>query len=224
MLVKDRPRLTRQALDSLVEHTIGDYRLTILDDQSAMETSELVDSYQSKSCQIIHSRYQTLGPGRARNIAIDKASKAGRGDLLYLCDNDCYFLPNWDAQLLAVWPLAQAAGFQALGGCCHPYQLAITQNKATAEHSVNELAALGLLSWLMTWETWDHYGPFDPSPTINGSEDWLMSQKIRKAGGKVGVVSPAVVLNCGVTSTDGKQCPGAKMLWEQTIPAGVIVE
>lgn len=219
MLVKDRPRLTQQALDSLVEHTTGDYRLTILDDHSAMETSELVDSYQSKSCQIIHSRYQTLGPGRARNIAIDKASKAGRGDLLYLCDNDCYFLPNWDAQLLAVWPLAQAAGFQALGGYAHPYQLPIKNHD-----EINELAALGLLSWLMEWRTWDTYGAFLPSVEVNGSEDWDYSQRIRKAGFKVGALAIPVVINCGITSSNGKLCPGASMLYEQKIPMGVIVE
>jgi len=32
------------------------------------------------------------------------------------------------------------------------------------------------------------------------------------------------VVNCGVTSSDGKLCPGAAYLWEQEIPEGVIVE
>ncbi len=75
----------------------------------------------------------------------------------------------------------------------------------------------------MEWETWSKYGPFEPSPTINGSEDWAMSQKIRRDGGMVGVLAKPVIVNCGVTGSDGKLCPGAATLWDQEIPAGVVL-
>ena len=67
-------------------------------------------------------------------------------------------------------------------------------------------------------------GTFDPAVKVNGSEDWNYCQRIKKAGGRVGVLEPAVVVNCGVTSSDGKPCPGAELLYQQNIPAGVRIE
>ena len=62
-----------------------------------------------------------LGPGLARNIGIKKAEQWGRGDALYLCDNDSYFLPEWDKKLLEAWEVVEwefgtKQGFMALGG------------------------------------------------------------------------------------------------------------
>jgi len=230
MLVKDRPRLTRQALESLVENTHGPWNLTIVDDDSSPETVYMLWDWRSRNrCipSIIAAEDKHLGPGRARNFGISLSEITyGRTGLLYTTDNDSYHLPGWDKTLLEVWnsPLRRSEGFEAIGGYAHAYQRPISQIQATAGHSLNELAALGLFSWLMEWETYDKHGPFEPSTTINGSEDWAMSQKIRKAGGKVGAVTPALVVNCGVISSDGKPCPGAATLWEQEIPPGVILE
>jgi glycosyltransferase involved in cell wall biosynthesis len=222
MLAQNRPRLTEQAIRSFIDHTASRYRLLIVDDYSAAETADMLDEYAEASedrIRVVHSRIARLGPGLARNIGVKKADQWGRGDALYLCDNDACYRPDWDTRLLAAWPAAKAAGFQALGGYCHHYQ-----QRGKAFGPVRELEALGLLSWLMDWATWDRFGPLDPAVKINGSEDWAMSQKIRAAGGKVGVLEPAVVLNCGVTGSDGKSCPGAAALWEQAIPEGVLIE
>lgn len=222
MLVKDRPRLTRQALESLVENTRGPFNLTVMDDHSQSETKGVLADFAHAMFgrDVLIADTEPTGPGPARNVAINVSDYTfGRPGLLYLCDNDMYALPGWDTALLTAWSLAKAAGFKALGGYCHAYQKSIRRFG-----NVNELAALGLLSWLMEWETWDEHGPFEPSATINGSEDWLMSQKIRKASGMVGVLDPAVVVNCGATSSDGKPCPGAALLYQQKIPPGVAIE
>jgi glycosyltransferase involved in cell wall biosynthesis len=219
MLVKDRPRLTEQALASLIENTAMDHTLTIVDDGSGVETKELLRKFIWKCPMAGIVGKLSSGPGVARNAGIIACEKAFDKDgYLYLCDNDCYFLPGWDTALLAAWPIAKQMGFKALGGYAHAYQQPIS-----TQNGINELAALGLLSWLMDWETWDKYGPFDPSPDINGSEDWLYSQKIRRDGFKVGALAEPVIINCGATSSNGKPCPGASTLYEQKIPPGVLI-
>jgi glycosyltransferase involved in cell wall biosynthesis len=222
-----RFQLTIQALDSLIAHTSAHYRLLIIDDYSSGETADMLDEYAdiySKKIHIAHSRITKLGPGLARNIGIKKADQWGRGDALYLCDNDCYFLPGWDERLLIAFEAAKSVGFMAVGGYCHPFQQRGKSYGTTHIGVIRELEALGLLSWLMDWSTWDQFGPFDSAVKVNGSEDWAMCQKIRKAGGRVGVLEPAVVINCGITSSDNSLCPGAKHLYDQDIPAGVILK
>lgn len=227
MLAKDRPVLTVQALTSLLDNTQGEYNLTIVDDGSAPTTAFIVrDFVEAQHRPTVTVRHATSqGPGKSRNHGIEASQVAfGRGDLLYLCDNDCYFCPAWDTLLLQIWNLAKPAGFRALGGYCHPYQRPVSRWWPTPHHCIDEVEALGLLSWLWEWETWDKHGPFAPSATINGSEDWAMSQEIRKHGGKVGSVAPALVVNCGLTGSNGKQSPGADLIFRQHIPEGVVLE
>lgn len=230
MLVHNRPRLTRQALESLVENTQGPFNLTIADDDSGRDTVYMLWEWRkanSSVSSVLGVTDMHLGPGKARNLGIEMSERVfGRKGLLYLCDNDCWFSPGWDTALLEVWnsDLRRGMGFEAIGGYCHPYQQPISQIRATTEHSIAELQALGLFSWLMEWETWDKYGPFLPAPSINGSEDWAFSQRIRLGSGRVGVVVPQLCVNCGATSSDGKPCPGAALLYQQKIPAGVVIE
>ena len=222
MLAHNRPRLTEQAIQSFLRHTSTAFRLLIVDDYSAAETADMLDEYAEshpQTIRVVHSRIAKLGPGLARNIGIKKSEQWGRGDALYLCDNDCYFTSAWDAALLFSFKLAQRHNFMAVGGYCHPFQ-----QRGKEFGPVREIEALGLLSWLMDWSTWDALGQFDPAVKVNGSEDWNYSQRIRKAGGRVGVLEPAVVINCGVTSSDGKPCPGAATLYSQEIPLGVLLE
>lgn len=222
MLAKDRPRLTEQALASLKANTSGEYSLTVVDDGSQAETQAVLTDFHE--ALVIRNDVST-GPGIARNTGIAASEKCfKRGQLLYLCDNDCYFKPGWDTTLLQMWKLAQPGGFRVLGGYCHPYQQPISRFWPTTHHCIDEVQALGLLSWLMAWETWDTYGPFAPTTTINGSEDWCMSQDVRRAGWRVGTVSPSLIVNCGLTGSNGKASPGAETLFRQQIPEGVIVE
>lgn len=227
MLVHNRPRLTRQALESLDLHTREPFTLTIVDDRSEQPTQEVLEDFNVRMRPLVMRPKERMGPGAARNWGIECSEWAyGRGDLLYLCDNDCYFLSGWDTALLEVWNsyLRRGMGFEAIGGYCHPYQQPISQIRATTEHSIAELQALGLFSWLMEWETWDKYGPFLPAPSINSSEDWAFSQRIRLGSGRVGMVVPQLCVNCGATSSDGKPCPGAALLYQQKIPVGVVIE
>lgn len=227
MLVHNRPRLTQQAVDSFLAHTVSRYRLMIVDDYSSEETSDLLDEYSGDHVRIVHSRTTKLGPGLARNIGIKKSDQWGRGDLLYLCDNDCYFLPEWDRRLLAAWLEADRQGFKVLGGYCHPYQH--TNDRWPVPDcepplEIHDKFAIGLLSWSMRWDTWDQFGVFDLSPRPNFGEDCAYSTKVREAGFRVGCVWPWVVVNCGLTGSNGVISPGQEHIFNQAIPSGVVIE
>ena len=165
-----------------------------------------------------------LGPGRARNLGIEQAEiHFGDDSLLYTCDGDSYHLPGWDQVLLKAWPWAQEHDFRVLGGYCHPYHLT---NGVYSGGSVqlHDKYAVGLLSWLMSWDTWRKFGPFTPSAQPNDSEDCNFCTAVRESGGKVGCVDPPVVVNCGLTSTTGRPSPGAEWIYRQVIPEGVVIE
>lgn len=227
MLAQNRPRLTDQALKSLILNTSEPWRLTVVDDGSGVVAAALLRSWQQLEpdrIQVIRNDKPT-GPGPARNQGI-KASEArwGRGDWLYLCDNDCCFLQGWDLALLEAWPVADEFKFLVLGAYCHPYN---QTNAVVQAHSqeIHEKYAIGLLSWMMRWETWDAHGPFEPAPVANFSEDWAFAHKVRLAGYRVGCVWPWVVINCGMTGASGQLSPGSELIFQQPhLREGTIIE
>ena len=72
---------------------------------------------------------------------------------------------------------------------------------------------------------WDKYGPFRETPAgaVCQGEDCDFGNAIRADGGRLGVISPALLVNCGVTNSFGQPIPGAEMVRAQA-PAGVVVE
>jgi len=72
---------------------------------------------------------------------------------------------------------------------------------------------------------WDKYGPFCPTPIDKTcqSEDVDFTNKIRKDGFKLGVVSPHLIHATALKNTFGEPGPG----WEYVkaeVPEGVICE
>ncbi len=213
MLARNRHRLTEQALDSLAPRP-GD-TLTVLDDGSQPLLSRATH----------RNEVATGGAGPARNQVIGRVPE--RLDLLYLSDNDVYFLPRWLDILTELWPFAYALGFRVLGGQSHPYNAQAVgtwpcySDAARRTVELRECLAVATQSWLMDWETWDHYGPFAEAPGVRQSEDVAMCQRLRDDGFKVGYVWPHVVLNTSRTDTFGKDVPGKELL---TVPDGVVME
>jgi hypothetical protein len=95
--------------------------------------------------------------------------------------------------------------------------------QATMATAVQTDAVAGY-SMLMSWQTWDKYGPFDQHAVgVGQSEDFAVCQKVLKDGYRVGYVSPPVLTVTGLTNTLGGKVPG----WEQLkalVPEGVIAE
>jgi hypothetical protein len=223
MLVKDRPRLTRQALQSLYDHTPKDqFTLTIVDDGSSFETRSIISGFQ-----MMHENLCTvrISPSKghtamARNLGVYWSEHYwGRGgpsgteeQWLYLSDNDVYFKDGW----LEKMKRFATGGMYILGGCRHPYH--------KPNHTVRDLEggfgveitdAVAGYSQLMWWSTWDEFGPHveTGAPGVGQSEDWAMCRKIVESDSwnksMVGYITPSVVLHTGVTNTLGEKATGA---------------
>lgn len=195
-----RPKLTEQAVHSLLVSEPGGARFVLLDDT------------------------EQHGVGWTRNTAIEKL-RENRREFLYCSDDDVYFTKGWLDTLLANFAIAEKLGFKLLGGYCHPYNLPVRSWAGTEGYRIDEKYAVGSASWLMRWEAWDEFGPLDAhAKGINQSEDVAFCNKIRAAGFRVGNIYPYVVVNCGVTGTFGQPCPGADLVKAEAEKAGVYYE
>lgn len=207
MLVRNRPNLVRQALDSLWANTErGTYNLTVVDDASDLKTRGVLDMFAAGKDEVqIVRLWRSKGiVGLVRNLGIRAAETYwGRGDYLYLSDSDACFLPGWLEKLLAAYRVSTPI-FALIAGYTHPYHQPGESYGPVVEHD-----AIGGFSQLMDWETWDEFGPFAANePGVCRSEDWAFVQNIRAAGYKVGCVQPHVVLNTGFTNTLGQPALG----------------
>jgi glycosyltransferase involved in cell wall biosynthesis len=218
MLAHNRPLLTKQALES-----IGHWdELLVLDDCSNEETKAILNSFDTA----VFTQGESRGTGYARNKVIEMSERCyGRGEFLYLSDNDVWFTPNWLETMIECYEEAWKHGFKVLGAYNHPYHQPIASIRVSETHAVHEVYALALQSMLMRWEVWDKYGPFDITPVgrVRMSEDVAFTNKLREDGGRVGVVSPALLVNTGISDSFGEKIPGWEIV-ETQCPAGVYCE
>jgi GT2 family glycosyltransferase len=229
ILVHNRPRLTKQALNSLI--ATPDCNITVLDDRSDEETQEIVNGYTAISYAVRNE--QPMGTGALRNMVI-KASEShyGRGEYLYLSDNDVKAHAGWLDTLATCYEVAWQYGYKVIGAYNHPYHqhgdrlnVFAPQGHNNSYSHVHEVKALALQSMLMRWEIWDLYGPFVETPPgrVCMGEDVEFGWKISKDGGKLGVVDPPLLVNTGITNSFGEKIPGWELVKAQA-PAGVLVE
>jgi len=229
MLVKDRPRLTRQAIESLYANTPREmFNLTVWDDGSQKETLAVLDELHQRLEFKCWLPYESIGTGAARNEIVRSSERAfGRGNLLYLSDNDIFAKPGWLETLVEIYQHAKGFGYVAVGAYAHPYSQPFKRIPFYSNFGnrceLGQLHALPLQSWLWSWDDWDRFGPFVETPVgvVCGSEDVEMCQRITKAGGKVGAVYPPLIVNTGRTNSFGKPIPGAELIPDVE---GVIVE
>lgn len=234
MIVHNRPRLTRQCIESMYA-TTKKFTLTVVDDASDYETMKELEVLQKRYNFQLHRSDNNLGVGAARNLSVELARKNKNG-LLYITDNDCLFEPMWRAMLSTDFLKAELQNdFAILGAYNHPYNKPIGwENDGKGERYQSRFSsreiwscyAVGSMSWLMRWETWEKYGPLTVTAPgkIGSSEDHEFCQKIRADGKKVGCVNPPLILNCGLTNSLGKLSPGDDLLMQQKFPEGTIVE
>lgn len=232
MLVHGRKKLTEQALHSLFRNTpTSDYCLTVVGDNTTEILYDFIPPQDFGVMQWCATNRFNHVTGALKNFGVHMSIvKYGRGDWLYLADNDSYFLPGWSERLIATYEANKRERFLLIGGSNHPYHKHLSVHyHARLEHNrsaptlpeqpelvsvptLYEYSALAGTSWLMKWATWDKYGPLletgAPGP-CNG-EDHEFCQKIRADGGKVGAVWPEVVLDCGITQSNGNPSPGAE--------------
>lgn len=233
MLVKDRPKLTKQALNSLYANTANVFNLVIVDDASR-ELPRM--EFPAEHCQVLTAK-ESVGTARSRNagaVVIAEKFDPKPEDFFYQTDNDAYFKQHWDSALIANFLHAEKLDFRLLGGYNHPYQ-----HPSGWEHGsragvmrgvcgfeLHEHYAVGSFSWLMRWSTWMEYGPLPPTRpnAINQGDDVQFGNLLREAGYRIGAIWPHVVLNCGVTDSFGKPSPGAEFTLPEIKKHGVYYE
>ena len=207
ILVKDRPRLTHQALWSLAKNTDVDHSVTIVDDASRPETWEMLRMFAGthRNTALLRNDTSKGITGQARNLGVWWSEQYhGRSEWLYLSDNDVCFLPGWASRLQDVYKQGRRNGLRLLGGARHPYH-----QPNHVWHEWTETDAVAGYSQLMQWETWDAYGPLDArAPGVCQSEDHAFCQRLRQDRYRVGYVTPQVIVDCGLTTTDNKPAVG----------------
>jgi glycosyltransferase involved in cell wall biosynthesis len=216
MIVKDRYRLTKQALDSFIANSKLEWNVTIVDDCSTYHTERLLlYKQQQPNITVIRLQKPCGVIGCLKNLGVWWSETTfGRSDFLYIADNDGYFTPEWDSKLFFAFAAGEVHNLKLLGSYRHPYHLPneTIQTGGSILEVVSTDAVQGL-GHLMRWETWDKYGPYAAdAPGTNQSEDYAFCRRIVDDGFLVGSIQPDVVLNCGLTDTYGKPCVGAEAM------------
>ena len=216
MLTHNREALLTQAVGSLYEHTDRAlFNLTLVDDSSQRSPLDYIHELHEGNATTLRIENSKGITGQARNLGIYWAERYwGRGDWLYLTDNDVYFTPGWLDKIILGLRVGETRGtFRVMGGWNHPFLKPNSYHPVSTDglldFTVTSHDAITGASQLMRWATWDQYGPLDAHAVGTGqSEDWKFCQDIIKDGGWVGCIQPHVVINCGLTNTEGKPIPG----------------
>lgn len=228
--VRDRFRLTKQALESLARSGLDNCTVTILDDRSNLETRNYVATW----CNMFHAHYvrndTPLGTGQLRNMVIAESEKHfGRGNFVAPHDNDVFFERGWMTYLKKAYRYGAKYGFRLFAGYGHPYHLPIATLPVMKGDwvlfNIQEVQAIATQSTFMTWDTWDTFGPYCDTPVDKTcqSEDIDFTNKIRKAGFKLGVVTPHLVHATALKNTFGESGPGWELVKAQC-PPGILCE
>jgi GT2 family glycosyltransferase len=204
VIAKGRDRLTRQALESVIDNT-HDYNLTLVMDSLSGPPWTL-----PKNATEIRTHSGILG--ELRNLgAYWSAEKFGQGEWICFLDNDVAVFPGWLGEMTR-----RGKGFAIgiIGGCQHPFHQGRYINIGNRFLCTDAVAGY---SMLMSWSTWERFGPFDVNaPGIGQSEDFALCQRVKAAGGIVGYVDPPVLTHTGITNTNGEPATGSELF--QRVP------
>ena len=214
MPVHNRWKHTLQSLDSLYKNTdLGSFVLYVVDDKSTDGTRERLEAVQSEMLFNLALTDTNIGPAACRNnICNIITAQDERLDYLYHTDNDVFFSPGWLDTLIEEYEMVKHK-VKILGGGSHPFHFPFEDMPCSKVKLIHALAGY---SHFMEWAVWDEYGPYAVSDVhpdhgrIMGSEDWLISVKIRNDGYHVGAIFPEIVYNTGITNTYGKPTTGAE--------------
>lgn len=214
MPVHNRTKHTVQSISSLYANTDWDkFILHVIDDGSDDETRDVLCELANRYDFSLYRNFHAQSPGVSRNQVCNIITESNlRGTYLYHSDNDVYFMPGWLEKTIEAYEATHDLGIRLVGAGCHPY----LQNNDVLTYANGQVGvkdAVSGYSQLMSWETWDTFGPFDETMKdaerkIMGSEDWAFCQKIVKAGYKVGAIQPEFVIHCGKSNTYGELATG----------------
>jgi len=216
LLVYNRPELTRQTLDTLLDtlgHTHIPHEVIVVDNASDAPTQSLLSSYRHQVNLIRLDQNRGIGAGK--NIGISQA----RYPRFYISDNDLYYYPGW---LDAIDATAKAfPEAKIIGAFRHPHHgctFLRQRGSILFEQSDQQVGS----SWFLTIDTWDDYGPLKEGESY-GIDDVHFCNQVNHSGFWVGSISPHKVFHCGARNSDGELSPGGSQLLDAVPPKGMIV-
>ena len=238
MLCRGRLRLSEQALNSLFANTDQDtYTLTVVSDaEDDFRITKMLRSIQRKNFTLLEVSGSTHVLSQLKNLGVAwSEQRFGRGDWLYLSDNDVWFSPGWLEKLTQFAADSEPHSYRLWGGQIHPYHQPIGRDLDYGEYLGTEHQILDGPSWLMRWQTWDLCGPLQrtTAPGVCQSEETPFCQALTTRGivttnkrrngetaspARIGVIRPFVVEHTGITQTDGKLAPGAEERMKNAVP------
>lgn len=94
----NRAYIIRKPLDSLVEQTIKDFEVLVIDDGSTDNTEAVVNEYKAQ-LQLTYVKKENGGKHTALNAALDRA----KGELFMILDSDDELIPNALESMYNIW-------------------------------------------------------------------------------------------------------------------------
>lgn len=88
--VYNRPDEVDELLQSLVQQTLQDFEILIVEDGSSVTCRDIVSKYQS-TLSVQYFFKENSGPGQTRNYGAERS----RGDYLIILDSDCILPPGY---------------------------------------------------------------------------------------------------------------------------------
>jgi hypothetical protein len=151
--------------------------------------------------------------GQLKTLGV-KASELrfGRGEFLYVMDNDGYYTQGWDT-----WVSEAATKAGLVGPYRHPYHHPTETSFPLSDGKMfKECLSVQGIGHMMQWGVWDECGPYHGSAEgTNKGEDHELVRRVADSGALVGVVDPDVVYNCGLTDSYGNPCVGIETMGER---------
>jgi len=224
LITRDRPELTKQTIESMKKNAAdwSKHRLLVVFDGWPAELSDVMHPLLESDLNMgvsIRWTGKQLGVGGAKNFGAETlwVDNEHYDSLLMFSDNDMYYLPGWDENL----SLSFSDPITQLGGWRHPFhkkgkgiligtaQRSQKDPHVGIEYNSFEVDAVTGNCFVMRWNDWMNYGPFDSNALGPGqSEDFALSQKIKAGGGVVATLDPPVAIHCGLGNSEGKPATG----------------
>ena len=152
------------------------------------------------------------GVGETKNSGAQAITRMS--DYVLFSDDDMYWLPGWDMWMASV--MCNCPGVTQLGAWSHPFNLVtdIGLPEHSAQHHTMRTGRVNAChggGFIMRWTDWDRFEGFADNALGPGqSEDWDLSQRIIKAGGRVRCIVPFAALHCGITNCLGEPATGGE--------------
>lgn len=211
-----RLKLFSQTIRTLVKNSIiRPHTLTIVDDASSSDFGEamidIMKEADPREClHITYSRNYTqagIGASKNKGATTYPPTKRALDSILMFLDDDFYLLPEWDMRLMRGLKKSMR---KQLGGWSHPFNALTSPCRVEGtEDWIMDVDAVAGGCQVMLWEDWDAFGPFPDNATgVGQSEDFALSQKVVKAGFRVGCLYPFVGIHCGLTNSEGQEAVG----------------